>query len=503
MGVGASSPCGRVTDHVASTLSLTVIPSLALGMIEVSEHMPPDQLENFMQRMLKSRISRRVLAEQHIALTEALDDPFAFFSPEPTPSEPESIGIIHTHLSVKTIISDCIALLTHVFARQAGLSVEEAIKRKVVPEVVIDGDLDAKITYIPEHLNFILFELIKDAMRAVMRYKPEERDETPLRATIVEGPPEDDMIIRVSDCGGGVSDLVSRLASPAKVIPGSIVGTGIGNMTDAAMAAAARAPADSATPTMPTTTVSKDAALASSPSCFSPLAATSAEWDNTSTPLDVLQPAGWPSGATSPVSMTSISTLTDVLCSFSNVRRRLELEEEARREQASLSQQSQSTSGDKAETSDSSTSSSAKAVADTPLLGASAQAGLGSRSKLEHLRRIGKFKGTVDEQVLTRGEGEPASITIPGGTLTSSEALADSYSWREGPKEPHDAFGSGSVKPRLSDKQLNQTADTGLGLPLARVYAEFFGGSLNFRSLDSHGTDVYYRIPKSKTEILE
>lgn len=51
--------------------SLTVIPSLALGVVEVSEHIPAEQLETFMQRMLKSRISRRVLAEQHIALTEA------------------------------------------------------------------------------------------------------------------------------------------------------------------------------------------------------------------------------------------------------------------------------------------------------------------------------------------------------------------------------------------------------------------------------------------------
>jgi hypothetical protein len=51
--------------------SLTVIPSLALGVVEVSEHIPAEQLESFMQRMLKSRISRRVLAEQHIALTEA------------------------------------------------------------------------------------------------------------------------------------------------------------------------------------------------------------------------------------------------------------------------------------------------------------------------------------------------------------------------------------------------------------------------------------------------
>lgn len=308
-----------------------------------------------------------------------------------------------------------------------------------------------------------------------------------------------------------MSDLVSRLASPAKVVPGSIVGTGIGNITDAAIAAAARLPADSPTPTMPATTVTKDGALASSPSYLSPLAATATDWENAASPLDVLQPAGWPSGASSPLSMTSTSTLTDVLCSFSNVRRRLELEEEARREQdrLTLSQSTEAGSESESASEQSGSGSKSRSATTSALLGASAQAGLGSRTKLEHLRRIGRFKGTVDEQVFTKrstdNDDDSDGLSSSGRVLSSSEALADSYSWREGPKHPNDAFASissGPIKPDLADKQLNQSADTGLGLPLARVYAEFFGGSLNFRSLDSHGTDVYFRIPKSNSELL-
>ncbi|KAF7355339.1 Protein-serine/threonine kinase [Mycena sanguinolenta] len=48
----------------------TVIPTLALGLSLSSPHLSPDDLDSFMRRMLVSRISRRVLAEHHIALSE-------------------------------------------------------------------------------------------------------------------------------------------------------------------------------------------------------------------------------------------------------------------------------------------------------------------------------------------------------------------------------------------------------------------------------------------------
>ncbi len=34
--------------------------------------------------------------------------------------------------------------------------------------------------------------------------------------TIVEGPPEEDLIIRISDSGGGLPDLIEQLAAPAR-----------------------------------------------------------------------------------------------------------------------------------------------------------------------------------------------------------------------------------------------------------------------------------------------
>lgn len=432
----------------------------------------------------------------------SLDDPFAFFSPEPSlgePALPETIGIIRTHLSVRGIIRESISLLQTVFAREAGLSVEEAIRTKAVPDVVVDGDLEARVSYIPEHLSFVVFELVKDAMLAVMRFKPEERDEIPLRVTIVEGPPEDDMIIRISDCGGGVSDLVSRLAAAAP--------TGA-----AAAARASHRAASSAVPTMPATTVGKgEGAVASSSTTASPLSSppSSSGQDpssDTSPPTLDQTPHHWPAGAISPVRSSGVSSnLTDVLCSFSNVKQRLELEEEARREKgkieqvlrgerggmnegpnAATSQASLAEEGQEEEDSDVQSSGSTSST----LLGASAQAGLGSRSKLELLRRTGKFKGTVREQVGSAGSADQTDSTIPSPSPSVDP-----------PPRPQPARTNEQhhyLQSSLSETSLG-LADTGLGMAMARVYAEYFGGSLNFRSLDGHGMDVYYRVAKLGT----
>jgi signal transduction histidine kinase len=38
-------------------------------------------------------------------------------------------------------------------------------------------------------------------------------------------------------------------------------------------------------------------------------------------------------------------------------------------------------------------------------------------------------------------------------------------------------------------------AGLGFGLPMSRVYASYFGGSLDFRSVSGHGTDVFLQFP--------
>ncbi len=147
---------GLLDDH------LTIIPSLTIGIVESSHHLQPQQLDKFMERMLRSRISRRVLAEQHIALTEALDDPFHFFNEPVFRQEDDKntdnnedavgdhVGIIYTRLSVASVVNKGVKLLTQMFANVQGVT------RDRIPKVEVDGDLKARFAYIPEHLEYIV-----------------------------------------------------------------------------------------------------------------------------------------------------------------------------------------------------------------------------------------------------------------------------------------------------------------------------------------------------------
>ncbi|KAJ7228599.1 branched-chain alpha-ketoacid dehydrogenase [Mycena pura] len=160
----------------------TVIPRLSLGLSLASPHLSPDDLDSFMRRMLVSRISRRVLAEQHIALSE-----IHFQKQAPSHGEPH-VGIIFTGLNVKRCIEKCANLLRN---RGRGWS-----------EIVIDGHLETRFAYIKEHLEYIVFELLKNAIQATALHHHGASTLPPIRATISMG--ANDVGVRISDQGGGL-----------------------------------------------------------------------------------------------------------------------------------------------------------------------------------------------------------------------------------------------------------------------------------------------------------
>ena len=99
-----------------------------------------------MRRMLVSRISRRVLAEHHLALSSA------FHGRDHDPDGGDHVGIIYTNLKVKDSIQRCVRYL----AEAADQSSEEKSPGKTTlgrPKVVIDGQLDTEFAYIREHLE--------------------------------------------------------------------------------------------------------------------------------------------------------------------------------------------------------------------------------------------------------------------------------------------------------------------------------------------------------------
>ncbi|SNX83172.1 related to branched chain alpha-ketoacid dehydrogenase kinase [Melanopsichium pennsylvanicum] len=539
---------------------LTIIPSLTIGIVESSHHLQPQQLDKFMERMLRSRISRRVLAEQHIALSEALDDPFHFFN-EPAVryhqdadadrqdlnlsdnnAVGDHVGIIYTRLSVASVVNKGIKLLTKMFANVQGIISER------IPRVEVDGDLKARFAYIPEHLEYIVFELLKNAIRATIRKNAGEENPGLVRVTIVEGPPEEDLIIRISDQGGGLPDLIAQLSAPSlpAYVPKPAVGgfatppvQGGKEQQDSAASASAnvggvggdqiypipfpdtghvggypprgsreRLSNDETTPVTLMDEHLPGSMRADATSFYAePWAQASLPSTRIWAARGGVGSAGGVGGSTTPNEFGTVGTSTtanigveggyidpliDALCSFSNVRKRLEIE----------SAQNQANGGSHASNlyglpTTSKQTQNASGAADL------ISAGLGTRDRFDALKTIGKFKGTVTEQVVANtskltNNNNASTNSKPSAISNNNDSSSSTSSDKGGStaKVIHQAM-EGTGPAALHTVQV----ETGLGLPMAKVYCDFFGGSLSFRSLDGHSTDIYVRLPKLGTRL--
>lgn len=126
-----------------------------------------------------SRIGIRMLIGQHIALHE--------------PQKENHIGLIDTMCSPGIVCADAIADARMICMREKGSA----------PEVGIYGDPSFTFPYVPSHLHHMVFELVKNSLRAVGdRWEDSPNEPPPIRVVVAEG--EEDITIKVSDEGGGI-----------------------------------------------------------------------------------------------------------------------------------------------------------------------------------------------------------------------------------------------------------------------------------------------------------
>lgn len=139
----------------------------------------------FLDRFYLSRVGMRVLVGQHIMLHHPQDG---------------FIGIIQTECQPAFVCEHAIQDAQHICEVSLG----------VAPEVKMEGAKEMKLPYIPEHLHYIFFELLKNSMRAVVeRYQglyPDKElkreDLPPVSVIFSEG--AEDVAIKISDKGGGI-----------------------------------------------------------------------------------------------------------------------------------------------------------------------------------------------------------------------------------------------------------------------------------------------------------
>jgi len=143
----------------------------------VQDGMPFD-FGKFLDRFYLSRVGVRVLIGQHIMLHHPQEG---------------FVGIIQTNCQPALVCQHAIEDAARVCDMAFGTS----------PEVLLEGATNTILPYIPEHLHYIFFELIKNSMRAtVERYRDSGEDPPPISVVFAEG--EEDIAIKISDKGGGI-----------------------------------------------------------------------------------------------------------------------------------------------------------------------------------------------------------------------------------------------------------------------------------------------------------
>ncbi|KAH0514919.1 [3-methyl-2-oxobutanoate dehydrogenase [lipoamide]] kinase, mitochondrial [Microtus ochrogaster] len=157
-----------------------VVTLLAEGLRESRKHIEDEKLVRyFLDKTLTSRLGIRMLATHHLALHE---------------DKPDFVGIICTRLSPKKIIEKWVDFARRLCEHKYGNA----------PRVRINGHVAARFPFIPMPLDYILPELLKNAMRATM----ESHLDTPYNVpdvVITIANNDIDLIIRISDRGGGIA----------------------------------------------------------------------------------------------------------------------------------------------------------------------------------------------------------------------------------------------------------------------------------------------------------
>jgi len=165
-----------------------VVTTVAQGILEYKRKRQRLQIDStiqsFLDRFYMSRIGIRMLIGQHIALTE-----------QTHAHHPNYVGIICTKANVREVALEAIENARFVCEDHYGLF--EA------PKIQLICKPDLNFMYVPGHLSHMLFETLKNSLRAVVETHGTDKEEFPVTKVIVaEG--REDITIKVSDEGGGI-----------------------------------------------------------------------------------------------------------------------------------------------------------------------------------------------------------------------------------------------------------------------------------------------------------
>ena len=136
--------------------------------------MSKQEITEFLNRTIQARIGIRVIAEHHLALHNHRD-------------LPNCTGILHHLCSPKAVLQRAAPFAQELCELNFGS----------YPDFLINGHEETTFPYIDVHLEYMVFELLKNAFRATVEYsrKLGRKEHPPVEITI-----------RIRDHGGGIPE---------------------------------------------------------------------------------------------------------------------------------------------------------------------------------------------------------------------------------------------------------------------------------------------------------
>ncbi|KAI5700653.1 hypothetical protein M8J76_008452 [Diaphorina citri] len=179
-----------------------VVQTMAQGVMELKDshdvdHQTENSIQYFLDRFYMSRISIRMLINQHTLL----------FGDELTrgDSSLRHIGCIDPQCDLIGVVKDAYEN-ARFLCEQYYLSSPEL---KVTEHNEYEKGEPVRIIYVPSHLYHMLFELFKNSMRATVEHHTDTDVLPPIEVSVVRG--KEDICVKMSDKGGGIPRSVTDM----------------------------------------------------------------------------------------------------------------------------------------------------------------------------------------------------------------------------------------------------------------------------------------------------
>eukprot|EP01060_Flectonema_neradi_P033805 TRINITY_DN5767_c0_g1_i1.p1 TRINITY_DN5767_c0_g1~~TRINITY_DN5767_c0_g1_i1.p1 ORF type:complete len:433 (+),score=49.35 TRINITY_DN5767_c0_g1_i1:43-1341(+) len=177
--------------NVMSTLSNGI---RDIRMLPDSSRIDFQYIDSFLDRLLIQRIGRRVLSELLLRLHKDITQ-----SEESGGERNDFLGVYKT-IKPSELIGACMQQVAYLVSEQLCSDDDDLV------DYEITGDVDAELTCVAQHLEYILFELCKNAAKATITARKNKSASKlpPIVFKICKG---DNITIVISDQGGGIAEV--------------------------------------------------------------------------------------------------------------------------------------------------------------------------------------------------------------------------------------------------------------------------------------------------------